>query len=105
MPLRPFFPYYGSKYKSSRLHPKPYHDTIVEPFAGSACYSLFYYHHNVILNDLSEEICGIWSYLINVTEEEFRSLPDRINHIDELIGQPQEIKWLIGEWFGVGKAE
>lgn len=42
MTLHPFFPYYGSKWSLGPLYPAPRHDRIIEPFAGSACYSL---HH------------------------------------------------------------
>src|SRR5712664_2063515 len=105
MPLKPFFNYYGSKYRSSRYHPRPYHNLIIEPFAGSACYSLFhYYNKQVMLNDLSEVVCGMWNYIINVSEEEFLRLPDLVFNTEEIKG-PQEAKWLIGSWLAIGRAK
>jgi site-specific DNA-adenine methylase len=38
--LRPFFPYFGSKWLAARAYPPPVHRQIVEPFAGSAGFGL-----------------------------------------------------------------
>jgi hypothetical protein len=40
--LRPFFSYYGAKWGLGRHYSAPAHWTVVEPFAGSAGYSLFH---------------------------------------------------------------
>lgn len=66
--LKPFFTYFGGKYRLAPKYPKPMYNTIVEPFAGSAGYSLRYPEREVILNDLDPVISGIWEYLINVKE-------------------------------------
>ena len=34
--LKPFFTYYGGKYRAAPKYPEPVHGSIVEPFAGSA---------------------------------------------------------------------
>jgi len=33
--LKPFWQYYGGKWRAAPHYPKPRHDTIVEPFAGA----------------------------------------------------------------------
>lgn len=43
------FSYYGSKSKLVNLYPEPLHDTIIEPFAGSARYSLKYWDKDIYL--------------------------------------------------------
>lgn len=40
--LKPFFTYFGGKYRIAPRYPKPQYNTIIEPFAGSAGYSLRY---------------------------------------------------------------
>ena len=35
------FYYYGRKKQIAKYYPEPKYDTIVEPFAGSAAYSLY----------------------------------------------------------------
>jgi hypothetical protein len=80
----------------------PLYDTIVEPFAGSAGYSLRYPDHHVQLYDKDEIICGIWDFLIHVSEAEIMALPTDINHVDELRDGPQECRWLVGFWMNKG---
>ena len=43
------FYYYGRKQKIFGKYPKPQFDTIIEPFAGSAAYSMNYYKNNFVL--------------------------------------------------------
>lgn len=58
------FSYYGSKSKIVHYYPYPVHDTIVEPCAGAAWYSLTYPHKKVILNEKNKTIYDIWRWLI-----------------------------------------
>lgn len=69
------FYYYGRKQKIFNKYPKPNFDTIIEPFAGSAAYSMNYYDRNVILIEKDEKIATLWKYLIEVKPEEILSLP------------------------------
>jgi hypothetical protein len=39
MSLQPFFSYFGSKWRLAPRYPRPLHETIIEPFAGSAGYA------------------------------------------------------------------
>ena len=75
MKLKPFFCYYGGKYRSAPHYPKPVHDTIIEPFAGSAGYSVRYADHKVILCEADPKIRGIWEYPFSVSPAEVLSLP------------------------------
>ena len=101
--LRPFFKYFGSKWRASGLYPEPLLDTIVEPFAGSAGYSLRYPHKEVILNEIDPVVFSIWKYLIGVKESEIEQLPDlgEDQSVDEL-DVCQEARDLIGFWINVG---
>jgi site-specific DNA-adenine methylase len=69
------FYYYGRKQKIFGKYPKPKHDLIIEPFAGSAAYSMNYHERNVILIEKDKRIADLWSYLINVDRYEILSLP------------------------------
>lgn len=95
--MRPFFSYYGSKFRVAPHYPKPVYPIIIEPFAGSCGYALRYPDRMVKLYDVDPTICGVWDYLINVTPEEIRSLPLTFGHIDELNVCPAA-KALIGFW-------
>ena len=105
MDLKPFFKYYGGKWRAARKYPAPKHDTIVEPFAGAAGYSLRYPDRQVILADTYPVITGIWEYLINASKDEILSLPDVGDDqtVDDL-DVPQAARWLIGFWLNAGVA-
>ena len=103
MILKPFFSYFGSKYRISKHYPSPNKDILIEPFAGSACYSLHYPEKKVKLFDKYDVICSIWEYLIKVSESEILSLPilNEDDHIDDF-NISQEAKNLIGFWLAIG---
>lgn len=98
--LRPFFSYYGGKWRDTpRLYPAPAHETIVEPFAGSAGYSVRYAHHKVILCDLDPYIAAVWRYLIRTSAQEILELPDiEVGETTDDLDVCQEARWLIGYW-------
>ena len=73
--LHPFFSYFGSKYRLAKYYPQPQCDEIIEPFAGSAGYSLLYPYKQVTLYEIYEPIVELWDYLIHVSETEILSLP------------------------------
>ena len=96
MELKPFWRYYGGKWLGAPKYPKPEFDTIIEPFAGAAGYSLRYYDKNIILIEKYPIIANIWKYLINVSSEEILSIP-LVENIADLPGWvPDEAKNLIG---------
>jgi site-specific DNA-adenine methylase len=102
--LRPFFGYYGGKWRDALKHyPAPKHDTIVEPFAGSAGYSLRYANRKVILCEIDPLLTEVWQYLRRVTPAEIRAIPDLPidGTVDDLRIVP-EAKWLVGLWLNRG---
>jgi hypothetical protein len=104
--MRPFFPYYGSKWNLARYYPAPEHELVVEPFAGGAGYASFYGAKRAALYDKDPVIAGLWAYLMKVSAAEILSLPDMPeagDHVDNY-SLPQEAKWLIGFWLNRGSA-
>lgn len=99
--LRPFFSYYGSKFRIAPKYPAPMYGKIIEPFAGSAGYATRYFDAQVTLNDIDPIICAVWSYIIESRETEIMSLPLVFDHVDEL-NICQEAKYLIGFWLNKG---
>lgn len=95
--LRPFFPFYGSKWMMTPRYPTPEYDRICEPFAGSASYSLLYPDKKVHLVDQDPVIAGLWDFLIHAKESEILSLPATFDHVDSVVAC-QEAKWLLGFW-------
>ena len=102
--LRPFFSYYGSKWRIGARYPAPCGDTVIEPFAGSAGYSLRWHWKQVVLYDSDSMICGLWDYLIRVPESEIMSLPlvGPGEHLDGFPGLCPEARTLIGFWLQRG---
>lgn len=105
--LRPFFPYFGGKFRSAPRYPPPDHDWIVEPFAGSAGYAMRYPDRQVMLVEASEPIAAIWQYLILARPSEILRLPllEPGQSVDSLVGVPQPARWLIGMWCNPGSAQ
>jgi 16S rRNA G966 N2-methylase RsmD len=68
--------YYGSKSKLVDLYPKPKHDLIIEPFAGSARYALKYFDRDVLLIDKYNKIVQIWKWLQNCSINDIKHLPN-----------------------------
>lgn len=98
--LRPFFTYFGGKWRAAPHYPKPAHGSIVEPFAGAAGYSLRHPDLAVTLNDLDPVVAGTWDFLIRAPEAEILALPlhdGTWQTVDDL-NIPQEARWLIGWW-------
>lgn len=96
------FSYFGSKYKLAKHYGRPQHDLVIEPFAGSAGYSLFWEPENVLLVDKNPDICAIWRYLIGVHEHEILFLPTKFDNVEE-IKVSEDAKKLIGFWIARGQ--
>ena len=98
--MRPFFRFYGSKWSSVPLYPRPGHGLVVEPFAGSASYSVRHEPRRVILCDRDPYIVGVWRYLIGASAAEILALPllGPDQSVDDLGPVPQEARWLVGFW-------
>lgn len=73
--LRPFWRYYGGKWRSAPLYPQPRHRRIVELFAGSAGYALRYPACEVVLVELFAPLAEIWRFLIAAEPHEIEAIP------------------------------
>lgn len=69
------FSYYGSKGKIVDYYPHPKYDKIIEPFAGSARYSLKHFEKDILLVDKYNVIIRVWHYLQNASMQDILSLP------------------------------
>jgi hypothetical protein len=94
--LRPFWRYYGAKWRIAPRYPAPRHRTIVEPFAGAAGYSLRYPDREVILVEKYHVIAAIWRWLIAATPDEVRAIPcvDAVADLPEWV--PAGARLLVG---------
>ena len=82
--LRPFWRYYGGKWRQAPRYPAPRHSTIVEPFAGAAGYSLRHaFSHRVILIEKYPTIAAIWQWLITADPAQIRAIPE-VDNVDDL---------------------
>lgn len=98
--LKPFWRYYGGKYRAAPRYPTPQYGTIVEPFAGAAGYAMRYPHLQIVLVEKYPVIAEIWRYLIGVSDAEIRRIPLDPQSVDDLPGWvPAPAKNLIGWWF------
>jgi hypothetical protein len=103
MKMKPFFTYFGGKWRTAPRYPEPIYDRLVEPFAGSAGYAVRHHSHAVELYDANEKIVGLWQYLIAASPDEIMRLPLDVTHVDDL-DVCQEARWLIGFWLNKGAA-
>ena len=96
--MRPFFKYYGSKWNGAKHYGPPKYELVIEPFAGSACYATYWEVPHVKLYDISDEVCAVWDYLINCSEQDIKDLPDWIEGREHLLGLPYAPQRLIARW-------
>lgn len=103
--MKPFFTYYGGKWRAAPRYPKPVHRLIVEPFAGSAGYATRHHENEVLLLDKDERIVETWAWLIAATPADVMRLP-LVEPGDDLrkMALPQGAKNLIGFWCNKGAA-
>jgi hypothetical protein len=75
--MRQFFKHFGSKARLAKELPPPRFKTIIEPFAGSAAYSVQHATpaHDVLLFDTDERVCIVWDYLIHASAADIMRLP------------------------------
>lgn len=102
--LKPFFTYYGGKWRAAPKYETPKHDQIIEPFAGAAGYSVRHYRHNCVLADSDPVIAGLWAFLIEAKRSDIESLPllgpdDSLDNFGQL---SDDEKSLIGFWLNKG---
>lgn len=80
--MKQFFKHFGSKARLAHRLPPPRFNTLIEPFAGSAAYTVLHAKptDTVLLYDTNERVCMIWDFLIHATEKTILSLPVREIH-------------------------
>jgi len=104
--IRPFFSYYGGKWRNApRQYPPPSRDLIVEPFAGSAGYATRYHDRGVVLCDSDPAVAAVWRFLISATKSDILAIPD-LPHglsVDDLGLDPGPAA-LVGFWLNRGGA-
>ena len=102
--LKPFFTYFGGKWRIAQNYPDPKCANLVEPFAGSAGYALHHHESRVTLYEVDPKIFGVWDYLVKASPKEIERLPDVVEQVD-LVKSSQEARWLIGLWINKGTAQ
>lgn len=100
--LHPFWRYSGAKWRIARRYPAPLHDTIVEPFAGAAGYSLTHHERKVVLVEKYPVVAAVWRYLLRVSAAELLRIPHVRDVRDLPAWVPQEARWLVGLRFCSG---
>lgn len=66
------FAYFGAKHRLARKYPPPLHDTVIEPFAGSAAYSVHHMPCRIILIERDPAIAQLWRDVLAVTPARLR---------------------------------
>jgi site-specific DNA-adenine methylase len=69
------FSYYGSKSQVAGYYPPPKYSKIIEPFAGSARYSLKHWQNDVLLVDKYDVVINIWKWLQQCSKGDILGLP------------------------------
>lgn len=95
--MKPFFSYFGSKARVAKLYGPPRYADVIEPFAGSASYSVYWEPERVLLVDCDPVIIETWRYLISARPADILALPTAFETTDTL-DIPDGAKHLIGFW-------
>jgi hypothetical protein len=102
--LKPFFCFYGGKWRAAPKYPAPLFDTVIEPFAGAAGYATRHFNKRVILIEKDPVIASLWRYLVKVSPEEIRALPLEVTTTADDLNVCPEARSLIGFWLNKGSA-
>jgi site-specific DNA-adenine methylase len=98
------FSYYGSKSKIVGCYPPPKHQKIVEPFAGSARYSLKYFDREVLLVDKNETVIKVWKWLQGCSRNDLIKLPRLTKGMDiRTLGLSEDEMNFVGFMAGVAQ--
>jgi site-specific DNA-adenine methylase len=102
------FYYYGRKKRIVKYYPKPLYDKVIEPFAGSAAYSMEYFEKEVTLYEINHKIYSVWKYLQEASPKDILGLPilekgqclnnEEFNYLSD----PE--KWTIGLFLNPGSS-
>ena len=94
--MRPFFPYYGSKWRIAHLYGPPGGRPVVEAFAGSAGYSVRHAAPVARLYDRSADVCLGWDWLIRCSDADVARIPDVIRSNEEYRALPDGARQVVG---------
>jgi hypothetical protein len=96
--------YFGGKFKLAKEYPVPRYDLIIEPFSGTAQYSLRYYDRNIILIDKYLEIIKLWKWLQSCSKKDILSLPhiELDKTLDDYSWDCEESRTLVGFLISAG---
>lgn len=103
--MRPFFSYYGAKYTGAKHYGPPRAPLVIEPFAGSACYSTRWNAPVAKLYDVSADICALWDWLIHCSAADVAAIPDAFEAFDDVARLPHGPRTLVQFWVAKGRAE
>lgn len=94
--------YLGAKTKIIKHYPHPRYRKIIEPFCGTARYSLEHFENDVLISDKYEVIIKIWKWLQQCSPADVTKLPDMKfgDVIDDYQWDCDEAKWLLGFMIG-----
>ena len=91
--------YYGAKTNIIDYYPAPKFDKIIEPFAGTARYSLKYFDRDILLIDKYDVIVKIWKWMQKCSPSDILKLPRFIKkeqNINDFNFDCDEAKYLFG---------
>jgi hypothetical protein len=89
---------------AARAYPPPVYRQIVEPFAGSAGYSLRYPDRDVLLVELRPVVAQLWRWLIAAEPDEVLQLPDVPEGVTvHELGLTGAARALVGYWLNPGQ--
>ena len=94
--MDPLFRYYGSKFLAARHYGPPRRSRVTEPFAGSACYSVWWEVERVRLYDKSPNICMAWDWLTSCSERDLLAVPAPIRSQEEYEALPDGPRQVVG---------
>src|SRR3970282_1613966 len=104
--LKPFFCYYGGKWKAAPYYPEPRYSRIIEPFAGAAGYAVRHEAADVVLIEIDPTIAALWKWLITVSPVTMSKLPlDIPEDGTAALDICDEAKSLIGFWLNKGASQ
>lgn len=98
--------YYGTKLRLAPKYPHPKFQTLIEPFAGAAQYSLLHWDREVILVDKYPVIIRVWEWLQSCSPKDITSLPEieAGTKVSDYSWDCDEARWLIGFIIAAGVA-
>ena len=94
--LKPFWRYYGGKWRAAPRYPAPRYGRIVEPFAGAAGYAMRYPDLEVTLVEKYPVVAEMWRWLIATSPTEVLRIPEVEDVRDLPDWVPLGARYLVG---------